>query len=121
MRGKGLFVFEGGPLVGASIALLLVLFFLAPVPARAEFERVGYINTREGGVWAHYDQLFNRTYTHIIVTFLIPDSSGAIEAYDAVDSFGAWIFPDAQAAGSKVLVSIGGSTVSYQVYIDILL
>ena len=108
-----------GPFGTFSIALLLTLFFHARASARAEFSRMGYINYSVGQPWKNYPRLFDRTYTHIIATFLIPASDGTIDAVDAADSFGAWVFPDAQAAGSKVLVSIGGSTVSYQVYIDI--
>ena len=102
------------------LPIIIATLLLSPAAyTQVDFLRIGYINSAETPPWAKYDQLFDGTYTHIITTFLIPDNTGAIEAFDSANSFGSWIFPDAQAAGSKVLVSIGGSTVSYKVYTDI--
>lgn len=106
------------------IAILFLLAVSAPV-SRAEFARVGYINSREGGIWDHYLQLFNGRYTHIITAFLIPvvDATGAADGsvinVDAADSFGALRVQEARDNGINVLVSIGGSEVPYQTYLDI--
>ncbi|MEI6633031.1 MAG: glycoside hydrolase family 18 protein [Chlamydiota bacterium] len=100
------------------LAILLLLCASARVTG-AEFLRVGYINASVSQPWKNYPQLFNLTYTHIITTFGVPDASGAIDWVDASDSFVIQRIHEAQAAGSKVLVSIGGSTVSYKVYVDI--
>ena len=110
------------------LSLFSILLLAAPVSfSHAEFARVGYINSASSA-WENYTQLFDHTYTHIITTFLIPDGTGAIDPYDAAkpvvveegdNPFGIVLINRAQAQGSKVLVSIGGSTVSYKVYTDI--
>lgn len=97
----------------------LILFALPVASSGADFARVGYINSPRPPPWDQFGRLFDGTYTHIISTFLIPDSSGAVVAEGALTSFHGGRVRDAQEAGSRVLFSIGGSEVSYKVYMDI--
>src|SRR6266511_1823809 len=69
--------------------------------------------------WSHYQQLFDGTYTHIITAFLLPDRAGQLLAVGAAQSFSLPLIQKAQAAGTKMLVAVGGASVSYQIYLDI--
>jgi hypothetical protein len=86
--------------------------------ADTHFHRIAYINVAKDD-WSHYQQLFDGTYTHIITAFLLPDQSGQLRAVDAARSFSPPFIQRAQAAGTKVLVAVGGMSVSYQIYLDI--
>jgi hypothetical protein len=99
------------------IALLFSLF-VAIGYASAHFHRIAYINLAKDD-WAHYQQLFDGTYTHIITAFLLPDYTGQLLAVDAARSFSLSLIKKAQAAGTKVLVAVGGMSISYQIYLDI--
>jgi hypothetical protein len=100
-----------------GVVFLLGLF--APTcAADAHFYRIAYINVAKDD-WSHYQQLFDGTYTHIITAFLLPDHRGQLVAVDAAQSFPPPLIKKAQAAGTRVLVAVGGMSVSYQIYLDI--
>jgi Glycosyl hydrolases family 18/Cellulose binding domain len=82
------------------------------------FHRIAYISVANED-WSQYQQLFDGTYTYIITAFLLPDQNGRLRAVDAARSFSPPLIKKAQAAGTTVLVSVGGMSVSYQVYLDI--
>jgi GH18 family chitinase len=86
--------------------------------AGTRFHRIAYVHVATDD-WAHYQQLFDGTYTHIITAFLVPDSTGQLLAVDAAQSFSLPLIHQAQAAGTHVLVAVGGASVSYQIYLDI--
>src|SRR5215510_9359302 len=86
--------------------------------AGPRFHRIAYIHVATDD-WAQYQQLFDGTYTHIITAFLVPDSTGQLLAVDAAQSFPLSLIHKAQAAGTQVLVAVGGASVSYQIYLDI--
>jgi spore germination protein YaaH len=99
---------------------LAFLYFLSGLISHAgtPFQRIAYIQTGKED-WSRYPQLFDGTYTHIVSAFLLPDRNGQLTAVDAARSFSLDLIQKAQAAGIKVLVAIGGSSVSYRVYLDI--
>jgi GH18 family chitinase len=99
------------------VALLFSLF-ASVSGADMHFHRIAYINVAKDD-WSHYQQLFDGTYTHIITAFLLPDNSGQLLAVDAAQSFSTPLIKKAQAAGTNVLVAVGGMSVSYQIYLDI--
>ena len=100
------------------IVLLCTLFTVLCYAADTGFQRIAYINVAKDD-WAHYQQLFDRTYTHIITAFLLPERTGHLLAVDAAQSFDLPLIHKAQAAGTHVLVAVGGASVSYQTYLDI--
>ncbi|HEX2278530.1 MAG TPA: glycoside hydrolase family 18 protein [Candidatus Tectomicrobia bacterium] len=97
---------------------LLGTLFASMCDAGTTFHRIAYINVAKND-WAQYQQLFDGTYTHIITAFLLPDPSGQLLAVDAAQSFSPPLVKKAQAAGTKVLVAVGGMSVSYQIYLEI--
>jgi spore germination protein YaaH len=100
-----------------SIVLLLIMS-ISICEADMHFRRIAYVHLAKDD-WAHYQQLFDGTYTHIITAFLLPDHTGQLLPIDAAQSFSLPLIQRAQAAGIKVLVAIGGASVSYQIYLDI--
>ena len=98
--------------------VLLFDLFGSLCAADAYFYRIAYINVAKDD-WSHYQQLFDGTYTHIITAFLLPDHRGQLLAVDAAQSFSLPLIKKAQAAGTRVLVAVGGMSVSYQIYLDI--
>jgi cellulase/cellobiase CelA1 len=98
--------------------VLLLNMSISICDAEMNFRRIVYIHLAKGD-WAHYQQLFDGTYTHIITAFLLPDHTGQLQATDAAQSFSLPLIQRAQTAGIKVLVAIGGAAVSYQIYLDI--
>lgn len=117
-------------------AIFLSSIVISPQQAKAmtsascndSFIRVGYINFHEGAnSWEDYEQLFDCSYTHIVLTFYHPvldgsgNPTGALIAKDAVNDFRNFSDADklirrAHDAGVKVLFSLGGSEVSYNTY-----
>ncbi len=86
----------------------------------ATFYRMGYIdNPQVTWDWNQYNQLFNGSYTHIMVAFLIPDASGNIVPWDATVGFDATMVKRAHDNGIKVIGSIGGATVPFNTYMSI--
>jgi endoglucanase len=85
-------------------------------PPAATWARVGYLNYAEGGAWSQLSQLFDGAYTHLILAFMLPDAAGNLQATAAAADFGAPLRQQAQAAGTKVLFSVGGATVPYTTY-----
>src|SRR5215510_12049038 len=98
--------------------ILVLSMFASVCYAGTRFHRIAYIHVATDD-WAHYPQLFDGTYTHLITAFLIPDSTGQLLAVDAAQSFPLTLIHRAQAAGTQVLVAVGGASVSYQIYLDI--
>jgi chitinase len=99
-------------------SVLLCHLFISVCAAETDFHRIAYVNVATED-WSHYQQLFNGMYTHIITAFLLPDQSGQLLAVDAAQSFSLPLIKKAQAAGTTVLVAVGGMSVSYQRYLDI--
>src|SRR5262249_11271201 len=99
------------------VALFLHVF-AALGYAGTPFHRIAYMDVATDD-WANYQQLFDGTYTHLITAFLVPDSTVQLLAVDAAQSFPLDLIHKAQAAGSHVLVAVGGASVSYQIYLDI--
>jgi hypothetical protein len=97
--------------------ILVLSMFASVCYAGTRFHRIAYIHVATDD-WAHYPQLFDGTYTHLITAFLIPDSTGQLLAVDAAQSFPPTLIHRAQAAGTRVLVAVGGASVSYQTYLD---
>lgn len=85
----------------------------------ADWIRVGYIAYAYGGSWQQFTQLFDGTYTHILAAFYLPDTAGNLNPVAAPETFTPALRAQAQAAGSKVMFSIGGSAVHYSVYVAI--
>ena len=98
--------------------VLLIHLCTALCYAGTGFQRIAYINVAKDD-WAHYQQLFDGTYTHIITAFLLPERTGQLLAVDAAQSFALPLIHKAQAAGTSVLVAVGGASVSYQTYLEI--
>jgi Glycosyl hydrolases family 18/Cellulose binding domain len=98
--------------------VLALHVFASICSAGPRFHRIAYIHVATDD-WAQYQQLFDGTYTHLITAFLVPDSTGQLLAVDAAQSFPLPLIHKAQAAGTRVLVAIGGASVSYQIYLDI--
>jgi glycosyl hydrolase family 18 (putative chitinase)/cellulose binding protein with CBM2 domain len=98
--------------------VLVLHMFASLCSAGTRFHRIAYIHVATDD-WAQYQQLFDGTYTHIITAFLVPDNTGQLLAVDAAQSFPLTLIHKAQAAGTRVLVAIGGASVSYQIYLDI--
>lgn len=103
--------------VYCGMALLFNLF-IAISYAGTPFHRIAYMHVASDD-WADYPQLFDGTYTHIITAFLLPDRTGGLLAVDAAQSFTPPLRQQAQAAGTQVLIAVGGASVSYQIYLDI--
>lgn len=88
-----------------------------PTPVNdPDWARVGYLNYAEGGSWSQLSQLFDGTYTHLILAFMLPDAAGNLQPASAAVDFGATLRQQARAAGTKVLFSVGGATVPYTTY-----
>jgi len=87
-----------------------------PNPPAPGWARVGYLNYAEGGNWSQLSQLFDGTYTHLILAFMLPDAAGNLQATTAAIDFDAALRQQARAAGTKVLFSVGGATVPYTTY-----
>ena len=95
----------------------LVILAVSSEVSAAEFKRFGYINTPIGTWdWSKFNQLFDGTYSHIISTFALPDTSGNLAEWDAMNGFDATMRQRAQQNGVKVLYSIGGATIPYNTY-----
>jgi spore germination protein YaaH len=98
--------------------VLVFPLFVSLCHAGTLFQRIAYIHLAKDN-WAAYSQLFDGTYTHIITAFLIPDQAGNLLAIDAAESFSLPLRKQARTAGTRVLIAIGGASVSYQLYLDI--
>ena len=91
----------------------------AQEPPPQDWVRVGYIAYAYGGGWPQFSQLFDGTYTHILSAFYLPNTAGNLSPVAATETFTPALRQQAQAAGSKVMFSIGGSTIHYSVYVAI--
>ncbi|PIR20378.1 MAG: hypothetical protein COV45_06270 [Deltaproteobacteria bacterium CG11_big_fil_rev_8_21_14_0_20_47_16] len=102
--------------------IVLILLSLVGVSSNsaAEFKRFAYINSPvDVWDWGQYNQLFNGSYTHIVLTFALPDASGNIAPWDALNGFDATLINRAHQNNVKVLASIGGATIPYSTYVSI--
>lgn len=111
--------------LGLVVALLLlgqpnIPLATSPVQAQSApastWARVGYIAYAYGGSWEQFSQLYDGTYTHLISAFYLPNTAGNLTPEAATSTFTPALRQLAQAAGTKVLFSIGGSAIHYTVY-----
>lgn len=100
-----------------GLLAVVILIFPTTNHSAETLSRFGYINTPVGTWdWSKFNQLFDGSYTHIISTFALPDTSGNIAQWDAMNGFDRSMRKRAQDNGIKVLYSIGGATIPYNTY-----
>lgn len=104
----------------SSVVAFLITLATALPSSAAPFYRIGYIDNPQGSWdWGQFNQLFNGSYTHIMLAFLIPDANGNIVPWDATVGFDATLIKRAHDNGIKVIGAIGGATVPFNTYMSI--
>jgi GH18 family chitinase len=85
-----------------------------------EFLRFGYLDVPNvDWNWANYEQLFDGSYTHLILSAMLPTSNGSMVPVDSMIDFSQTFIEEAQNNNTYVLFSIGASVVPYATYISI--
>ncbi|MBU4484494.1 glycoside hydrolase family 18 protein [bacterium] len=85
-----------------------------------EFLRFGYLDVPNGDWdWVSFDQVFDGSYTHLLLAVMAPQADGSMLNYDAMIGFTDAYIAEAQANGIKVMGSIGASITPFITYLTI--